>query len=214
MLSVLKKISFSLTVAFVSALGVAQAAETVKITEYIPHLDVEHAGETVRIERIQDPDHKLTNSFAKTSRPCPPFCVHPLDMGNGVKTVGEIELLDFLASKVKSEKGLLVDARMPEWHAKGTIPGAVNIPFTVLTQGVDNVHTQKILNLLGAKAGNSGWDFSEARDLMLFCNGLWCDQSSQAIKHLLAAGYPAEKLFWYRGGMQIWQLLGLTTVTP
>jgi hypothetical protein len=27
-------------------------------------------------------------------------------------------------------------------------------------------------------------------------------------------GYPAEKLYYYRGGMQMWQSLGLTTVLP
>jgi hypothetical protein len=29
---------------------------------------------------------------------------------------------------------------------------------------------------------------------------------------LLALGYPAHKLKWYRGGMQSWKSLGLTTV--
>jgi hypothetical protein len=27
-------------------------------------------------------------------------------------------------------------------------------------------------------------------------------------------GYPAHKLKWYRGGMQAWMMLGLTTVPP
>jgi hypothetical protein len=31
---------------------------------------------------------------------------------------------------------------------------------------------------------------------------------------LLKIGYPAHKLFWYRGGMQDWENLGLTTVKP
>jgi hypothetical protein len=29
---------------------------------------------------------------------------------------------------------------------------------------------------------------------------------------MLAAGYPAQKLFYYRGGVQEWKLLGLTMV--
>jgi len=32
------------------------------------------------------------------------------------------------------------------------------------------------------------------------------------MKTLLAFGYPAEKIKWFRGGMQTWQVLGLTTV--
>jgi hypothetical protein len=31
---------------------------------------------------------------------------------------------------------------------------------------------------------------------------------------LLALGYPAHKIKWYRGGMQSWKSLGLTTVFP
>ena len=31
-----------------------------------------------------------------------------------------------------------------------------------------------------------------------------------AINHLLSAGYPANKLSYYRGGMQAWRYLGLT----
>jgi hypothetical protein len=27
---------------------------------------------------------------------------------------------------------------------------------------------------------------------------------------MIAAGYPAERIAYYRGGMQVWRLLGLT----
>lgn len=212
----LKTISVPFVISFCLLLGISSTANAndVKITKDIPYLDVQHNGKTVRIERIQDQKNKLTNSFSKTSRVCPPFCVHPVDLDNGAKTVGEIELLTFLQDKVSKNKGLLVDARMPQWHEKGTIPGSVNIPFTILAKGLDNPHTQKILKLLGAKETDGKWDFKDARELMLYCNGLWCGQSPLAIKNLLKIGYPAEKLFWYRGGMQSWQLLGLTTVSP
>lgn len=187
----------------------------VKITPDLPYLDVKHNGEMVRIERIQDTTNHLSNGFAKTSRPCPPFCVRPISLGSGVKTVGEAELIDFVGTKVKDGQGILVDARMPEWVEKGTIPGSVNIPFTILTGGIDSSHTKRIIKLLGAVEAKEGkWNFDNARELLLFCNGLWCGQSPRAIKSLLKIGYPAEKLFWYRGGMQAWQLLGLSTVTP
>ncbi|MDH3355786.1 MAG: rhodanese-like domain-containing protein, partial [Chromatiales bacterium] len=39
-------------------------------------------------------------------------------------------------------------------------------------------------------------------------------QSPLAIKALLKLGYPAEKLKWYRNGMQDWEILGLSTVKP
>ena len=55
-------------------------------------------------------------------------------------------------------------------------------------------------------------DFSKAKTLVLFCNGMWCGQSPNNIKSLLKMGYPADKIKWYRGGMQDWEVLGLTTV--
>ena len=68
---------------------------------------------------------------------------------------------------------------------------------------------------LGAKKGrDGGLDFTNAKELMLYCNGLWCGQSPRAIRNLLAAGYPAEKLFYYRGGMQAWLSVGLTEYVP
>lgn len=196
-------------------MSVVQAEELdVKITSDIPYVNVSHEGKTVRIQRIQDTSNKLANSFTKTSRPCPPFCVHPMNIAPGVTTVGELEVLDFLKNDVSANHGLLVDARMPDWYEKGTIPGSVNIPFTILSEGLDNPHTSRILRLLGASENQGEWDFANARDLMLFCNGLWCDQSPRAIKNLISLGYPSGKLFWYRAGMQSWQQLGLTTVIP
>ena len=54
----------------------------------------------------------------------------------------------------------------------------------------------------------------EAKDLVLWCNGPACGQSPRAIHGLIEVGYPPQKLFYYRGGMQLWQLFGLTTALP
>jgi rhodanese-related sulfurtransferase len=128
--------------------------------------------------------------------------------------VGETEVLAFIDDEVKSSKGLLIDARLPDWFEKGTIPGSINIPFSILDGGLKNNHAKRILKLLGAKEVEGSWDFTKVQSLVLFCNGLWCGQSPEAIKNLIAMGYPATKLFWYRGGMQAWQLLGLTVIKP
>jgi rhodanese-related sulfurtransferase len=192
----------------------AKKGNIVKITADLPYLDVQHEGKTVRIERNQNTSNKLTNSFAKTSRKCPPFCINPIDLEGDIQTMGELEILRFLDKEVKSNKGLLIDARMPAFYNKATIPGSVNIPFTVLTKGLESKHTVKILKLLGATEKDGKWDFTKARELSLFCNGLWCGQSPAAIRNLVKLGYPAEKLFWYRGGMQAWQSLGLTVIVP
>lgn len=211
----LSLIGFILTAILSTISWATQAEDSVNITANLAYLDVNHNGEKIRIDRVQDTSNRLTNSFAKTSRPCPPFCIHPIKLAPGIETVGELELLDFLRTKVKRGTGVLVDARMPQWFEKGSIPGSINIPFTILSSDLDNPHTKKIIQLLGAKEDKNGqWNFTRVRALLLFCNGSWCDQSSRAIKSLTQIGYPKEKLFWYRGGMQAWQLLGLTVVTP
>jgi rhodanese-related sulfurtransferase len=58
------------------------------------------------------------------------------------------------------------------------------------------------------------WDFTDAKELVVWCNGPACGQSPRAIRGLLGAGYPSDKIKYYRGGMQMWQLWGLTTVVP
>lgn len=186
----------------------------VNLSPDLPYLDIEYEGKQVRIQRNQDPENRLENSFTKTSRPCPPFCIHSMKAAVGVETVGELELFNFLIEKVRTGRGLLIDSRLPEWFQKGTIPGSVNIPWNLLVKGPDNPNTARILHALGAVEEGGEWDFRPALDLLLFCNGPWCDQSPRAIKNLTLLGYPPEKLYYYRGGMQLWQLLGLTTVIP
>ena len=214
-------ITLLLAVVFIASINTVVAAESskanidVKITESMPFLDLNINGKAIRIERIQDQSYKITNSYAKTSRSCPPFCIRRIET-DGVKTAGELELLDFLKDKVQHDKGLLIDARLKDWNVKGTIPGAINIPFTVFTGGLEDINTVNLLEILGVKEdeANEKWLFDDAIDLMLFCNGPWCGQSQKAIKHLIKLGYPKDKIYWYRGGMQAWQSFGLTIVKP
>ena len=180
----------------------------VGITSSKQSVDVNHRGTVIAIQRIQDSNHKLADDFAKTSRPCPPFCIHAMKAAPGIETVGELELLDFLDQQVATGKGLLIDARMPKFYNSETIPGSINIPFVLFTTAIDEV-----LPLLGAN-NDSSWNFDDAKQLLLWCNGPWCDQSPRALNALADAGYPSEKLRYYRGGMQLWKVLGLTTIQP
>ena len=103
------------------------SALEVNLTKDIPYVDVDVNGKNVRIQRIQDTKHKLKNSYTKTSRPCPPFCVQKLEPIEGIHTVSEIDVINFIKNKVDSNEGLLIDARLPRWYMQGTIPGALNI---------------------------------------------------------------------------------------
>ena len=55
-----------------------------------------HDGRFVRIQREPDNFKQIEPDYAMTSRPCPPYCVQPMQLAPGVETIGEQELLEYL----------------------------------------------------------------------------------------------------------------------
>lgn len=189
----------------------------VNISAELASVDVMHQGRKITIMRNQDQGNSIHPEFAKTSRKCPPFCIQPSKLAPGVRTIAELEVLHFLKKIGDGDASVLViDSRTPAWVEKGIIPGTVNIPWDTLEIGKSNPAAVQALleNQLGAERRDGFWNFDKARTLVLFCNGSWCGQSPTTIKDLLGIGYPAHKLLWYRGGMQDWESLGLTTLKP
>jgi len=182
-----------------SSAAFAAAEKQVNIRPDVPSVVVETADGPVTIERIEDTENEITGYFAKTSRACPPFCIQPAEAAEGVATIGELELLDMLTDK----EARVVDARTVDWHAEETIPGSLNIPYTEIAGRLDE---------LGCVKDAAAWDCTNAVRVALYCNGLWCGQSPTAIRAMLRETYPADRIFYYRGGMQAWKILGLTTV--
>ena len=192
------------------------AGKPVGITPKMMDAEVVHDGKTVKISRNQDNKNTVNPSFAKTSRPCPPFCIQPSTLAPGVETIGEVEVIEYLKKMSGGDNSILVvDSRTPDWVKKGTIPGAKNIPWTKLNpaKGADPVSIMEIMESeFGVTESEGLLNFSKAKTLVLFCNGMWCGQSPNNINNLLKFGYPAHKIKWYRGGMQDWEILGLSTV--
>jgi rhodanese-related sulfurtransferase len=188
----------------------------VRITPDVASVAVMHDGKKTTIMRNQDQQNTVKPAFAKTSRKCPPFCIQPAVVAPGVETIAELEILAYLSKMNAGDDSILViDSRTPDWVKKGTIPGAVNIPWTALNpaKGADPISIGEILvDQFGAKEMEGLWDYSGAKTLVMFCNGMWCGQSPNNIRNLLKFGYPADKIKWYRGGMQDWEILGLSTV--
>jgi rhodanese-related sulfurtransferase len=203
----------------------------VGITSELMSVDVDQNNEIIQIVRNQDNTAMISEDYAKTSRPCPPFCIQPMVYASGVETLGELEVIDHVVRMQQGENILVIDSRTPDWLERGTIPGAVNVPFTDLTpskgattEGIMNI----MLNQFGVSlkgdadeftvdesivAGTVGevFDYSNAKTLVLFCNGMWCGQSPASMGALIKFGYPKSKLKWFRGGMQTWNILGLST---
>lgn len=201
---------------FAGAASVVWAADQpVWITPQQPYMDVMHEGRLVRIQREQDNFNQIDPDFAMTSRPCPPYCIQPMQLAPGVETIGELELLGYLQRITRRDDSVLViDSRDDDWLVRsGMIPAAIHLRWERLhPKHATADQIAEILELqFGASRIDLFWNFENAKTLVFYCNGPWCGQSPTNIKQLLAMGYPAQKLKWYRGGMQAWKSLGLTT---
>jgi rhodanese-related sulfurtransferase len=184
-----------------SAAPLAAGEIEVGITPEMPEVEVQTPDGTAVIRRDQDAEATLEGDFARTSRPCPPFCIQPMSPAEGVTTIGELELIEML----RDPEAVVIDSRTRDWFLKGTIPGAAHMPYTRITERLGD---------LGCEADFDGWTCEEAKPVALFCNGPWCGQSPTAIRAMIDAGYPAERISYYRGGMQVWRLLGLSVAKP
>ena len=192
------------------------AGKPVGIAKGMMDVTVQHNGKNMKIMRNQDNKNTVNPAFAKTTRPCPPFCIQPAVLAPGVETIAEVEMIHYIKMMSDGDDSILVvDSRTPDWVKKGTIPGAVNMPWTKLNpaKGADPISILEIMEDKFGVTENEGLlNFSKAKTLVMFCNGMWCGQSPNNIKNLLKFGYPAHKIKWYRGGMQDWEILGLSTV--
>jgi len=146
-------------------------------------------------------------SFFTAAGTLSPMQIHP-----DVETFGELEVLDFLEEMQDDESMLFIDCRTQEWFEALSIPGALNVPFIYFTEhGKWEKEKQQAMKLFGIIKTNEGYDFSQAKTILFFCNGIWCRQSPQMIEALLTMGYPPVKMKWYRGGLQSWLNVGMTS---
>ncbi len=121
--------------------------------------------------------------------------LQPLVPVAGVHPVTEIEMLNAMNDR----DAMLVDMREPEDREQGTIPGSHHIVYTEVSSR---------LNELGCKKTANGWDCTSAKKVFAFCNGPVCPQSPTAIQAMTRDGFPANKIYYYRGGMLDWAALG------
>lgn len=105
---------------------------------------------------------------------------------NGVPTVGELELAEMV-----QRDAVVVDCRTAGSFGGRTIPGSVHIPHHEIVDRRD--------------------ELDPGRVSVLFCNGPRCPQSPHRVRSLIGAGFSAEALAYYRGGMHDWVTLAMPT---
>ena len=137
----------------------------------------------------------------------------PMHMAEGIESYGELEVLDFIKRMHKDKNLILVDSRGPDWYEYDTIPGATNYWFSMVKNPLKYPDEFEFMleELDVSKKKDGSYDFTNAKTMLLFCNGPWCGQSPAAIRGYLKIGYPVEKMRWYRGGMHVWKSLSMTS---
>ncbi len=115
--------------------------------------------------------------------------IQPIKVADGVRTVDELKVYEYQQKRLQ-----IIDARKSHFYGELTIPGSTNIPHTEVVDRTD--------------------ELDRSQPAIFFCNGPQCPQSPTAIKNLLEAGYPADKIWYYRGGMHDWITMGLPVKKP
>lgn len=188
----MKKLAIWLCAAVLSPLAFGQAAviavgTPLQIFENQKTVVVQTAKGSVEITRVMTSCGKNGGTL------------QPLVPVAGVHPVGEIEIL----AALNDRGSLVVDMRDTNDRVKGTIPGSVGIPYTEVASR---------LNELGCQKNGGNWNCQAAKKVYAFCNGPVCPQSPMAIRAMTRDGFPADKIYYYRGGMLDWDALGLTSV--
>jgi len=115
--------------------------------------------------------------------------ISPFQIGPGVRTVGELEVIEHIAAGLP-----LVDTRLEHFYRDGTLPSAHNIPHEQIEGSIGSLDSRVAT--------------------VFFCNGPQCAATPATIRTLLTGGYPAEAIIYYRGGIHDWMTLGLPVEAP
>ena len=161
-----------LALSLVSSYSLAQEQKPVGITPDIMSVTLNIDGMQLDVMRNQDNNATVNPAFAKTSRPCPPFCIQPSTLAVGVETIGEVELIDYAKQMNMGDEDIIViDSRTPDWVARGTVPTAMNVPWTSLNpaKGATPLEIAEILeDVFNVTESEGLFDFSNCRTAVLF----------------------------------------------
>jgi rhodanese-related sulfurtransferase len=190
--TLLKKQLIYLLCALSSGLAFGQAATiapgtALTIFEGQKTVVVQTAKGPIEISRIMTPCGKNGGT------------IQPLVPVAGVHPIGETEIIQALSDR----DALVVDMRDTNDRVKGTIPGSLGVPYTEVVERMSE---------FGCVKTAKGMDCSKAKKVFAFCNGPTCPQSPIAIRAMTREGFPADKIYYYRGGMLDWDALGLTSI--
>lgn len=200
----------SRTVLTVAVVGAFFASQTIaQTTAGAADGSFTYQGQQKNISQASSADTATMARFYDLRDGCEGLCIAPDIAANDVETITENTVIAFMANELSNGTGLLIDSRLPSDRALGYLPASASIPHTLVTP--ENPLLPEILKALGARSLLGAFNFSDAMTLVVFDAGPTTMDAHHLVNALIAAGYPADKIKYYRGGMQVWATLGLTT---
>jgi rhodanese-related sulfurtransferase len=205
----LRKIAAALAV--VGAVGTSLAAQTNARALNNGALDIAFVfnGTNHSFDQSTVLDVAQITSHFRPGSDCAGPCLAPDTAADGVQTIGERGVINFVANQVASGAGLLIDSRTAADRSSGFITASVNIPTALLQP--ENTFLTDILQAMGAQFLDGSLTFSDALPVVIFDDGPSTTDAHALITTLINLGYPAKKISYYRGGMLVWTALGLNT---
>lgn len=197
----------ALTVALAGAIAASDASA--QTSAGAADASFTYQGREMTIAQAPRADAIAVTRFYELHGGCDGLCIAPETAAAGVTTISENAVIDFITGPVAGGTGLLIDSRLPSERALGFLPTSVSLPFSLISE--DNPLLPEILVALGARSFEGALNFSDAMPLVVFDAGPTTMDAPKFINAMIAAGYPADKIQYYRGGMQVWSTLGLTT---
>jgi rhodanese-related sulfurtransferase len=200
----------SRTVATFAVVGAILASSAIaQTTASASGASFTYQGQQKTIAQAPRADAIATARFYDLHGGCDGLCIAPDTAAEGVTTISENAVIDFMTNDLALGTGLLIDSRLPSERAAGFLPASVSVPFALITP--ENPLLPDILAALGARSMFGAYNFSDAMTLVIFDAGPTTMDAPKLIAAMIETGYPAEKIKYYRGGMQVWSSLGLTT---
>ena len=194
--------------ATIATIGLATTGSFAQIRETVSTIAFVFNGQQLQISQAAQMDTTAVAQHFKRPNDCRDVCIAPTLAAAGVATVTEQDVIGFVQSEVARGAGLLLDSRTAQDRATGYIATSVNVPLELLEP--DNPFLADILIAMGAVRNGATMDFSAALPLIVFDDGPTSFDAPDLIQALRATGYPADKIRYYRGGMQVWTALGLS----
>jgi len=93
--------------------------------------------------------------------------IAPMKVDKDIKTIAELELIDYFKRSEKNDSIIIVDARSEEWYEKSHIPSAINVPFTNFSNKENAIEIASLeFDIESKKDGTL--DFSSAKTLIKY----------------------------------------------